>query len=205
MILLLFKLTQERLETQLTSKQKGVIFGSTEPKKDICLELNVVLFLRIRYLLLTEFEGSTISYEVFHFNLWPKCKAWGPWIEVEKQCGATYRTDWENEASSMFITFLGNWIEPESTPQSQAVCTLHYGPLNQPVTVQVLPERYDNTSYYMANPVLGKSLSSDWFFLSQDFAVRTVSMEMVQSAYFCFEARPANSKFATKTAKKKCE
>ena len=49
MILLLFKLTQERLETQLTSKQKGVKFGSTEPKKDICLELNVVLFLRITY------------------------------------------------------------------------------------------------------------------------------------------------------------
>ena len=29
----------------------------------------------------------------------------------------------------------------------------------------------------MANPVLGKSLCSDWFFLGQDFAVRTVSME----------------------------
>ena len=59
--------------------------------------------------------------------------------------------------------------------------------------------------YYMANPVLGKSLCSDWFFLGQDFAVRTVSMEMVQSVYFCFAAKPANSKFATKTAKKKCE
>ena len=62
--------------------------------------------------------------------------------------------------------------------------------------------------YYMANPVLllyGKSLCSDWFFLGQDFAVRTVSMETVQSVYFCFGAKPANSKFATKTAKKKCE
>ena len=57
----------------------------------------------------------------------------------------------------------------------------------------------------MANPDLGKSLCSDWFFLGQDFAVRTVSMETVQSAYFCFEAKPANSKFATKTAKKKGE
>ena len=38
--------------------------------------------------------------------------------------------------------------------------------------------------YYMANPFLGKSLRSDWFFLGQDFAVRTVSMETVQSAYF---------------------
>ena len=59
--------------------------------------------------------------------------------------------------------------------------------------------------YYMANPVFGKSLCSDWFFLGQDFAVRTVSMETVQSVYFCFGAKPANSTFATKTAKKKCE
>ena len=29
-----------------------------------------------------------------------------------------------------------------------------------------------STYYYMANPVLGKSLCSDWFFLGQDFAVR---------------------------------
>ena len=54
----------------------------------------------------------------------------------------------------------------------------------------------------MANPVLGKSLCSDWFFLGQDFAVLTVSMETVQSVYFCFGAKPANSTFATKTAKK---
>ena len=52
----------------------------------------------------------------------------------------------------------------------------------------------------MANPVFGKSLCSDWFFLGQDFPVQTISME---SVYFCFEAKPANSKFATKTAKKK--
>ena len=59
--------------------------------------------------------------------------------------------------------------------------------------------------YCMANPVLGKSLCSDWFFLGQDFAVRTVSMETVQSVYFCLGAKLANSTFATKTAKKKCE
>ena len=52
----------------------------------------------------------------------------------------------------------------------------------------------------MAKPVLGKSLCSDWFLLSQDFAVRTV---LVQPVYFCFVAKPANSKFATKTAKEK--
>ena len=32
-----------------------------------------------------------------------------------------------------------------------------------------------NNPYYMAKPVLGKSLCSDWFFLGQDFAVWTVS------------------------------
>ena len=52
----------------------------------------------------------------------------------------------------------------------------------------------------MANPVLGKSLCSDWFFLDQDFAVQTVSIETVQSVYF--GAKLANSKFATKTVKK---
>ena len=55
----------------------------------------------------------------------------------------------------------------------------------------------------MTNPVLGKSLHSDWFFLGQDFAVRTVSMETVQSVFFCFAAKTANSKIATKTGKKK--
>ena len=54
----------------------------------------------------------------------------------------------------------------------------------------------------MTKPVLGKSVRSDWFFLGRDFAVRTVSMETVQAVYFCFGAKPANSKFATKTAKK---
>ena len=59
----------------------------------------------------------------------------------------------------------------------------------------------------MANPVLGKSLCSDWFFLCNDFAVQTVSMETVQSVDVCLGAKPANSKanstFATKTVKKK--
>ena len=55
----------------------------------------------------------------------------------------------------------------------------------------------------MINPFLGKSLCSDWFFLGQDFAVRTVSMEKVQPVYFYFGAKPTNSKFATKSAKKK--
>ena len=65
----------------------------------------------------------------------------------------------------------------------------------------------DNKSdYYMAKPILGKFFRSDWFFLGQDFAVLTVSMETVQPVYFCFGVKPANSEFATKSARKKnCE
>ena len=37
----------------------------------------------------------------------------------------------------------------------------------------------------------GKSECSDWFFLGQDFTIRTVSTEMVQAVYliFCFKTR----------------
>ena len=38
----------------------------------------------------------------------------------------------------------------------------------------------------MANPVLCKSPCSDWLFLGQAFALRTVSMETVQPVCFCF-------------------
>ena len=54
----------------------------------------------------------------------------------------------------------------------------------------------------MAKPVLGKSVRANWFLLGWDFAVLTVSMETVQAVYFYFGAKPANSKFATKTEKK---
>ena len=52
------------------------------------------------------------------------------------------------------------------------------------------------SSYYMTKLVLDKSVQSDWFFFSRGFAVCT------QAVYFCFGAKPANSKIATKTAKK---
>ena len=55
----------------------------------------------------------------------------------------------------------------------------------------------------MAKPVLGKSVRSDWFLLGRDFARRTVSMETVQDVYVCFGVKPATSKFAITTAKKK--
>ena len=57
--------------------------------------------------------------------------------------------------------------------------------------------------YYMAKPVLGKSLCSDWFFLGQDFAVRTVSMETVQPVYFCFERSRQIQNLQPKQRKKK--
>ena len=55
----------------------------------------------------------------------------------------------------------------------------------------------------MANPALGKSLCSDRVFLGQDFAVRVVTIKRSNTVYFSSGAKPANSKFATKMAKKK--
>ena len=67
--------------------------------------------------------------------------------------------------------------------------------MNDPKTTTRGRNKINNNCYYMANPVLGKSRCSDWFF----------SMETVQSVYFSFGAKLANSTFATKTAKEKCE
>ena len=41
------------------------------------------------------------------------------------------------------------------------------------------------------------------FFLGRDFAVQVVSMKtvLVQGVYFCFKAKPANAKLATKKEK----
>ena len=47
-------------------------------------------------------------------------------------------------------------------------------------------------------------MRSDWSFLGGDFAVQTVSIKTVQAVYFCFKAKPVNSKFATNAAEK-CE
>ena len=54
----------------------------------------------------------------------------------------------------------------------------------------------------MANPVLGKSLCSDWFFLGQDFAVRTVSMDGPIREFFCFGAKPHIQNLQPKQQKK---
>lgn len=49
-------------------------------------------------------------------------------LRWKKQDAVTYRTDRENAICKMFIICLGSWIELESTAQSQAVCSLDYGP-----------------------------------------------------------------------------
>ena len=55
----------------------------------------------------------------------------------------------------------------------------------------------------MVNPVLGKSLCSDWFVLGQDFAVRTVSLETVQLVYFALERSRQIKNWQPKQRKKK--
>ena len=69
----------------------------------------------------------------------------------------------------------------------------------------ILWKGYENILlYYMANPVLGKSLCSDWFFLGQDFAVRTVSME--NTRVFLFWSEAGKFKICNQNSKKKnCE
>ena len=57
----------------------------------------------------------------------------------------------------------------------------------------------------MANPVLGKSLCSDSFFLGQDFAVRIVSMETVQSRVFLFWSEAGKFNICNQDSQKKCE
>lgn len=57
--------------------------------------------------------------------------------------------DQEHEVSEMFITSLGNLIELESTPHSQADHTLEYGLLNQPITAHLVPERYNKMTSFL--------------------------------------------------------
>ena len=68
----------------------------------------LVLLLNI-YLLLTEFEGGTVSYGSSFFPL--QFMALWPWIEVKKkkkQGAVTSSTDQENKVSKVFILSLGN-------------------------------------------------------------------------------------------------
>ena len=61
-----------------------------------------------KYLLLTKFEGHTVSYgpSFSPINLWPLSKAHGPQIDGGKQGSLTYSTDQEKKASKIFILSL---------------------------------------------------------------------------------------------------
>ena len=54
--------------------------------------------------------------------------------------------------------------------------------------------------YYMAKPVLGKSVRSDWFLLGRDFAVRTVS---ITSRVFLFWSKASTFKICNQNSEKK--
>ena len=60
------------------------------------------------------------------------------------QSAVTSSTDQEKWVSKIFIISLGNWIELERKPQSQAVYTLEYRPLlNHPTTAHLVPDRHN--------------------------------------------------------------
>ena len=51
--------------------------------------------------------------------------------------------DQEDKVSKIFVMSPGNWIELKSTQQSQAVHTLEYELLCQPIKVHIVAERYN--------------------------------------------------------------
>lgn len=55
--------------------------------------------------------------------------------------------------------------------------------------------------YYMAKPVLNKSVHSYWFFLGRDFAVQTNGLNCV----FLFWSKAGKFKIWNQNSKKKCE
>ena len=71
--------------------------------------LNKKYYKRCKFLLLTEFEGRTVSYGLSFFpcDLWPKCEARKAINQRGKKQGSiTYSTDRENEVSKIFIISL---------------------------------------------------------------------------------------------------
>ena len=60
------------------------------------------------------------------------------WIELVEQKKSHNQ---ENKVSKMFTLSLRIWIKLGSRLQSQAVPTVEYGLLNQPITVHIVPER----------------------------------------------------------------
>ena len=77
----------------------------------------------------------------------PNAKYEGHEFKRKKQGAVTHSTDPKNEVNTMFIISLRNWIKLKSTPQGQVVHTLEYGLPNQPITLHVVPERYNSNIY----------------------------------------------------------
>lgn len=61
----------------------------------------------------------------------------------------------------MFIVSLGNLIELKSTPQSQAVNSSDYEPVNQPITVHIVLERC-NTKHHIASFCITEVVYNYW-------------------------------------------
>ena len=95
------------MDTTRASAQPHRIFLGVPPGKEATIRhLNRFPF--HTYLLLTEFEVSTVSYgpSFFPFDLWPQREVRGPYIVGEKRGSVTYSTDGEDAVSKIFIISL---------------------------------------------------------------------------------------------------
>lgn len=89
-----------------------------------------------------------VTNHIFSMSIYcPNAKYEGHEFKRKKQGAVTHSTDPKNEVNTMFIISLRNWIKLKSTPQGRVVHTLEYGPLNQPITLHVVPERYNCIIY----------------------------------------------------------
>ena len=70
----------------------------------------------------------------------------------------------------MFITSLGNWIALQSTPRSEAVRTLEYGLLIQPLTVHIVSEQITSLSTWNRRDAQENSGGDSRFFFSTSLA-----------------------------------
>ena len=71
------------------------------------VKVHCCIFCICIYLLLTEFEGHTVTNQVFSSSIYgPSANRAGHKSKGKKQASLTYSTDWENEVSKIFIISL---------------------------------------------------------------------------------------------------
>ena len=76
-------------------------------------------------------------------------EARGPRIELEKtRC---YNLQYRLTEKTRLVRCLFYLLETELSWTEQVVRTLEYGPLNQPITALLVPERYDKYIMYRDN------------------------------------------------------